>query len=173
MALAVDFRSRFWYFLALLLTYSWVSSALGFAYTSAFDVPATAQRLIPVIVTPQLLLSGFLVTKNYLPKWFRWLVWLQPLSFSFRLGLHEEFALCQDLSERDLNLLHCSKSLQTAFKRFREDGLGVFYDDESILTLMQAGQYKGTQAILEYLAYFSEEEHPLSMLWNFCSVSSV
>ena len=167
----VDFNSHLLHFLGLVLAYGAISSALGFAFTSLFDVADHAQSHVPLVVFPQLLLSGFLATPHSLSSWIRWMIWLQPLTYSYRLMLNEEFAVCQDMSEDHRLHLNCFQAMQAGLQAAQAGNPEEVYTDDSKLTVMQGGQYEGARAIMEYFSFFSGEQAPLSLLWDHCAVS--
>lgn len=166
----VCFNGRFVHVLGIVLAYGAVMSTLGFAFTSLFDVADHAQSHVPLVVAPQLLLSGFLVTRHSLSPWIRWMIWLQPLTYSFRLMLNEEFSACQEISDDNWLHLNCLKAFQAGLSAVETGDHTAVYSDESVLTLMQGGKYVGARAILEYFAFLSSEQTPLSLLWDHCTV---
>lgn len=143
----IRFNGEFVDFFCVLLTYGAVSSALGFFFTSLFDVADHAQTQIPLLVGPQLLLSGFVASKQSLAFWIRWMVWLQPVTYSFRLMLNKEFRDCQEMSNEERLRLNCLKAFQAGSKL----GFSNNYDDESILTVAQAGEFV---AVLRFWSFW-------------------
>ena len=56
----------------------------------------TAQQLVPVVLMPQLLFSGFFVTPALMPGFLRWLQYGCTLTFAMRIVTVEEFSHCSD-----------------------------------------------------------------------------
>lgn len=163
----VHFNAGFFDIFCIILVYATLSSSLGFAFTSLFDVAEDAQTHIHLVVGPQLLLSGFVAAQQSLAFWIRWMVWLQPLTYSFRLMLNKELAICQEMTDDQRLHLRCLKAYQAG----SEFGFSANYDDESVLTVAQAGEYIGRTSILEYLAFFDGGRNKHAMLWDHCYVS--
>ena len=98
------------------------------------------------------------------------MLWLQPLTYTFRLLIREEFSTCSDFSRQDKQLLDCVEAFENGAKTFEGKVLETIYGQESVLTLTAGGEYFGREAILEYLAYFSRDQDAPSILWDFCGV---
>ena len=168
---AIQLQGRFSYWFAVIALHALVSSALGNLLATLPMEASKAYEFVPVGMAPQLLFSGFLVSYETLPVWIRWLTWLQPLTYAFRLLLNEEFSTCLDISFQEQNIVKCATALEAARHAIEKDGLRAVYNDSSSTTLMQAGQYIGAEAIIEYFRFFSEKEDPGSLLWD-CKVSA-
>lgn len=165
----IGVQGRFGYWMGVLYLFALVASATGSFVAAVAPASIDPHNFTPIPMTPQLLLSGFLVSYDSLPVFIRWLVWLQPLTYAFRLLLYEELLPCLDFSDDHQYQLDCFE----AFKNGLPEDVGRWqevYSADSVLTLPQAGEYIGQDAILEYLAYFSEGRNPLSGLWNFCGI---
>ena len=167
---SLQLQGSFWYWFSVIFVYGLGCHAVGYFLASLPEDASHANLYIPLVVTPQLLFSGFFVTYDMLPLSARWISWLQPLSYAFRLLLREEFSSCVDLSVRDQHAINCAKAIESKGNVYRKYGYAGIYNDDSILTLMQGGQYKGIQNILEYFQFFSGQENEASLLWNFCEV---
>ena len=99
-------------------------------------------------------------------------MWLQPLTNRFRMLLEEEFSTCTDISPQEQLALNCLRAVENGYKESQDEGLRTIYGEDSVLTLiLQAGEYKGTDAIVEYFAYFSSDQSRFSLSWDFCTVS--
>lgn len=166
----LNIQGSFWYWFSVIFLYGMGCHAVGYLFAALPEDASHANLYIPLIITPQLLLSGFFVTYNMLPLWVRWMSWVQPLSYAFRLLLKEEFSICVDQSGKDQHAINCAKAIERRGKSYKKYGFSGIYNDESVLTLMQGGQYTGIQDILEYFQFFSTEENEFSLLWNFCEV---
>jgi ABC-type multidrug transport system ATPase subunit/ABC-type multidrug transport system permease subunit len=55
-----------------------------------------AQQLLPLIMLPQLLFSGFFVSPDLIPVWLQWPQYLCVLTYTVRLLMLEEFYECSD-----------------------------------------------------------------------------
>jgi hypothetical protein len=164
---AVGLQGSFWKWYACLFLLVFNSNLLAYPLTSIPNDPRTGVDLIAVVFAPQLLFSGFIVAPASIPIYFKWLMWLQPSTYGFRLMSNNEFEGCLVRSEEEQHLANCA----TAFQNMIAQDAGVLFTPESKLTVVQTGQYIGGDDILEYFGFLSPGEAPLSLLWNTCGVS--
>ena len=47
-----------------------------------------------MVITPQILFAGFFIAVEDIPVWLRWLHWIMPSTYVWRLYLAAEFAVC-------------------------------------------------------------------------------
>lgn len=161
---SLDLRGRFLYWVSALFLGAMVSNGLGHFLVTIPDNASLVMDLVPLVFTPQSLFCGFIVAVNALPKWIQWYSWLQPLTYSYRILLHEEFSACSDHTDHEENLLTCARVINR--------GLADLYKDNSTFKLAATGSYQGQENILEYFTYGSSEGNPNSIVWGQqCQVS--
>eukprot|EP01132_Coremiostelium_polycephalum_P000971 gene971-1236_t len=74
---------KFIYFLVLNFVATIMAQAL-FRMVSSFTSTSTiASALAPAILSPFILLSGFMVKKPAIPGWWIWVYWISPIHYSF------------------------------------------------------------------------------------------
>jgi ABC-2 type transporter len=56
----------------------------------------SAQQLVPVILMPQLLFSGFFVSTSLMPSALRWIQYICALTYAVKILTLEEFTYCSD-----------------------------------------------------------------------------
>jgi ABC-type multidrug transport system permease subunit len=86
-----------WFFLVLcqtLLCIAAASSALVVGCATAN--PQNVSQLVPLVVVPQILFTGFFIRISQIPVWLRWAQYLCSLKFSLNLILLVEFSDCED-----------------------------------------------------------------------------
>ena len=77
-----------------LLCISAASSALVVGCATAN--PQNVSQLVPLVVVPQILFTGFFIRISQIPAWLRWCQYLCSLKFSLNLILLVEFDNCPD-----------------------------------------------------------------------------
>ena len=102
-------------------------------------------KLSIVALLPPGLLCGFVLPVKDIPVYIRWISFLQPLTYMFRLGITEEFHSCGTPSDQDTTLLKCLSGFEDFFGTQE-----ATYTNESLFTLTQTGTYQGEAAIAEY-----------------------
>ncbi len=164
---------RVWF--GMLYLVGMVSYAAAYWLAAIPEDPHLAHTMSSVVLAPQMLLSGFLVEQDDLPKYIQWASWLVHTVFGFRLALNTELAECSSVSDEEADTIRCVEALEQVtgiFDRMgAQDALETLYSEDSRVNLMQAGTYEGPRDILEYLAFFSPEQNPSSFMWNWCRVS--
>jgi hypothetical protein len=146
-----------------------VSASIGVAVGSCTKDPRAAGDFIPAILLPQTLFSGFFVPLLSIPYYARWLSLLMPLTYLFRLGIYHEFLSCQDYStEKDKHFADCANLIWHLVEKDLVDE----FRGNSTFKLAQAGFYKGSKDVKEYIDFFNQApEHPSSVVVKFCRVS--
>jgi ABC-type multidrug transport system permease subunit len=90
MAVHIDFVT-FWFINILLAT---AMTSLGGVLGSVVDDPDVAVQLMPALVVPQMLFSGFFITTDMIPVFLRWIQYVCALTYAMRLVLLYEFEDC-------------------------------------------------------------------------------
>uniref|UniRef100_A0A7S1FPV2 ABC-2 type transporter transmembrane domain-containing protein n=1 Tax=Corethron hystrix TaxID=216773 RepID=A0A7S1FPV2_9STRA len=90
----MGFRINFWYFLALNFLLALASTSIGLFIGSCVEDPAVAAEMIPALIVPQLLFSGFFIQTNLIPEFLRWAQYLCSLTYAIRLASLYEFEGC-------------------------------------------------------------------------------
>lgn len=67
----------------------------------------SAQQLVPVILMPQLLFSGFFISPSLMPSALRWIQYICALTYAVKILTLEEFTYCSDnyFEQANCNLL--------------------------------------------------------------------
>jgi ABC-type multidrug transport system permease subunit len=94
---------RFIVYLTINFTLAIASTSIGILIGSAVEDPNVAAELMPVMIVPQLLFSGFFISTDLIPQFLRWAQYLCSLTYAVRLSLHYEFGDCE--SDACTNLL--------------------------------------------------------------------
>eukprot|EP00756_Hemistasia_phaeocysticola_P040249 Hpha_TRINITY_DN16853_c3_g2::TRINITY_DN16853_c3_g2_i1::g.150483::m.150483 len=82
-----DFHVLFlWLFL-----FSMAASAVSFLLGAAASNSEVAINLLPLMLVPQILFSGFLASTTSMPVWIRWVQWTCAMKYAMNLILLEEF----------------------------------------------------------------------------------
>lgn len=85
---------RFIVFLAINFIVAIASTSIGVLIGSAVEDPAVAAELMPLMIVPQLLFSGFFISTDLIPQFLRWAQYLCSLTYAVRLSLFYEFGDC-------------------------------------------------------------------------------
>jgi len=109
---SLDLQGRFWYLLLCFYTFSIAGASIAVALGSYTRDTRDAKELIPMVFLPQLLFSGFFVSITGIPFWMRWLQWIMPLTYSFRLVAAEEFSFCDPDSDPTMFNILCNGYLE-------------------------------------------------------------
>ncbi|CAB9504481.1 Putative white-brown complex homolog protein 30 [Seminavis robusta] len=153
----VGLEASFWNWLVTLYSFSMIMTSTGVALASFTKDARDAKELIPLTLLPQILFCGFFVSTESLPSFLQWMQWIFPLTYNFRILLSQEFAFClekdQVLEAGEMCIQSFLDALGTANGRFEN-----IYNAESLVSLTQTGQYRGTTDIAEYFALFTPEE---------------
>ena len=70
---AIGFQASFWVFFCASYALGLACTAIGVFLGCSLSDPAVANELLPLIFTPQLLFSGFIVSFDLIPSWLRWI----------------------------------------------------------------------------------------------------
>ena len=76
--------------LALELVY-WMSASYGLLISTAIKDFAIALALIPILVIPMMLVSGFFVSLNQVPKFFYWLEYLSMFKYGYQAMVTNQY----------------------------------------------------------------------------------
>ena len=69
------------------------------------NLPSVSKILLfRVFTVPQLLFTGFYVSTSQIPVLFRWIQWIMPLTYAFRLALNNELYFCKDQASDDCSI---------------------------------------------------------------------
>lgn len=119
---SLGLQGRFGYLLLCFYTFAMAGASLAVFLGSYTKDPRDSKELIPMLLLPQLLFSGFFVSLSTVPVWLQWLQWVVPLTYTFRLVIGEEFSFCSPCDPDPLGIqLVCFDYLeeQNATKEFR------------------------------------------------------
>lgn len=98
----MGFQMNFFPFLALNFMLAIASTSIGMFIGSCVEDPAVALEMIPALIVPQLLFSGFFIQVNLIPEFLRWAQYLCSLTYAVRLATLYEFGDCETASCQDL-----------------------------------------------------------------------
>ena len=90
----MGFQQRFVDFLALEFLLGIASSSIGLCIGSSVEDPSVAAEMLPFLVVPQFLFSGFFIQTNLIPVWLSWAQYLCSLVYATRIVQHLEFGEC-------------------------------------------------------------------------------
>merc|ERR1712086_624356 len=99
----MGFKMNLLYFLGLNFTLAIASTSIGVFIGSCVEDPKVASELIPALIVPQLLFSGFFIQVELIPVFLRWSQYLCSLTYAIRLASLFEFGdncstvQCEDL----------------------------------------------------------------------------
>merc|ERR1712157_216564 len=102
----MGFQMNFFEFLALNFTLASASTSIGVFIGSSVEDPNVAAELMPALIVPQLLFSGFFINSSMIPAFLRWAQYLCSLVYATRLTTLYEYgdcttAVCEGLIERN------------------------------------------------------------------------
>jgi len=98
----MGFQMNFFLFLALNFMLAIASTSIGIFIGSCVENPAVAAELMPALIVPQLLFSGFFIQVNLIPEFLRWAQYLCSLTYAIRLASLYEFGDCPTASCQNL-----------------------------------------------------------------------
>lgn len=98
----MGFQMNFFYFLALNFLLAIASTSIGIFIGSCVEEPQVAAQLMPALIVPQLLFSGFFIQVDLIPEFLRWSQYLCSLTYAIRLASLYEFGDCDTESCQDL-----------------------------------------------------------------------
>lgn len=90
----MDLQINFFIFWALNFLLGIASTSIGVLIGSAVEDPNVAAELLPALIVPQLLFSGFFISTDLIPNFLRWAQYLCSLTYAVRLSLIYEFDNC-------------------------------------------------------------------------------
>lgn len=167
---------RFGIWVALFFIFGLLASAIASFLVAISSEHFDAHSLITFAVTPQNFFCGFITTYDNFPNYVRWLVWLQPATYAFRLLLYEELSSCgRRFSVEEQHILDFVEVFTNGISEVTENPLYLDFEPllekGSELKVPQAGQFVGKEGILEYIGYVTPVENPLSAIWDYRRVS--
>lgn len=95
-------QMNFFYFLGLNFMLAIASTSIGIFIGSCVEDPTVAAELMPALIVPQLLFSGFFIQIDLIPEFLRWSQYLCSLTYAIRLAALFEFGDCETDSCQDL-----------------------------------------------------------------------
>lgn len=98
----MGFQMNFFYFLALNFLLAITCTSLGIFIGSCVENPEVALEMIPALIVPQLLFSGFFIQTSLIPGFLRWAQYLCSLTYAIRLASVYEFGDCKTDSCQNL-----------------------------------------------------------------------
>ncbi len=98
----MGFRMNFFVFLALNFVLAIASTSIGIFVGSCVDDPSVAAELMPALIVPQLLFSGFFIQASLIPEFLRWARYLCSLTYATQLVTLYEFGDCDTVSCQNL-----------------------------------------------------------------------
>lgn len=98
----MGFKMNFFAFLALNFLLAIASTSIGIFIGSCVENPDAAGEMIPALIVPQLLFSGFFIQVNLIPEFLRWAQYLCSLTYASRLAMLYEFGDCETFSCQSL-----------------------------------------------------------------------
>ncbi|KAL3937587.1 MAG: hypothetical protein SGARI_002065 [Bacillariaceae sp.] len=90
----MSLRMGFMVFLAISFVLAIASTSIGILLGSIVENPDVAAELMPVLIVPQLLFSGFFISIDLIPEFLRWAQYLCSLTYAIRLSTFYEFGDC-------------------------------------------------------------------------------
>jgi ABC-type multidrug transport system permease subunit len=90
----MSLRMSFVVFLAINFVLGVASTSMGIVIGSMVEDPNVAAELMPVLIVPQLLFSGFFISIDLIPQFLRWAQYLCSLTYAIRLSSIYEFRDC-------------------------------------------------------------------------------
>lgn len=98
----MGFQMNFFLFLMINFLLAIASTSIGIFIGSCVEDPGVAAELMPALIVPQLLFSGFFIPTEYIPSFLRWAQYLCSLTYAIRLASLYEFGDCSTLSCQSL-----------------------------------------------------------------------
>jgi len=95
-------QMNFFYFLGLNFMLAIASTSIGIFIGSCVEDPNVAAELMPALIVPQLLFSGFFIQIDLIPGFLSWAQYLCSLTYAIRLAALFEFGDCETESCQDL-----------------------------------------------------------------------
>lgn len=105
----VGFEGSFGVYYAVLYAIAMASTALGVLLGSSAEDPHSAMEMLPGIIMPQILFSGFFVPPELMPDWLAWVRYVCPLTYAVRIILDNEFG--DGRCDGDSGPNHCEQIL--------------------------------------------------------------
>ncbi|OEU13882.1 ABC2_membrane-domain-containing protein [Fragilariopsis cylindrus CCMP1102] len=90
----MGFQMNFFLFLMINFLLAIASTSIGIFIGSCVEDPGVAAELMPALIVPQLLFSGFFIPTAYIPSFLRWAQYACSLTYAIRLASLYEFGDC-------------------------------------------------------------------------------
>jgi len=90
----MNLRMNFFVFWSINVLLAIGVTSFGTLLGSVVENPAVAIQLMPALVVPQMLFSGFFISSEMIPSFLRWIQYLCALTYAMRLALVYEFEDC-------------------------------------------------------------------------------
>jgi len=98
----MGFKMNFFQFLGVNFVLAIASTSVGILLGSCIEDPAVAAEMMPALIVPQLLFSGFFIQANLIPSFLRWARYLCSLVYATQLITLFEFGDCTTMSCQNL-----------------------------------------------------------------------
>jgi ABC-type multidrug transport system ATPase subunit len=98
----MGFQMNFFLFLMINFLLAIASTSIGIFIGSCVEDPGVAAELMPALIVPQLLFSGFFIPTQYIPSFLRWAQYTCSLTYAIRLASLYEFGDCPTSSCQSL-----------------------------------------------------------------------
>mmetsp|Transcript_17817 Transcript_17817/g.49335 ORF Transcript_17817/g.49335 Transcript_17817/m.49335 type:complete len:637 (-) Transcript_17817:430-2340(-) len=98
----MGFQMNFFHFLGLNFVLALASTSIGLFVGSCVEDPSVAAELMPALIVPQLLFSGFFIQINLIPEYLQWAQYVCSLTYAIRLAALYEFGECETPVCKDL-----------------------------------------------------------------------
>jgi ABC-type multidrug transport system permease subunit len=98
----MGFQMNFFLFLMINFLLAMASTSIGIFIGSCVEDPGVAAELMPALIVPQLLFSGFFIPTQYIPSFLRWAQYTCSLTYAIRLASLYEFGDCPTSSCQSL-----------------------------------------------------------------------
>jgi ATP-binding cassette subfamily G (WHITE) protein 1 len=69
----------------------WMSASYGMIISTAIKQFDVALALVPVLIIPQMLVSGFFISLNQVPKFFYWLEYLSMFKYGYEAAINNQY----------------------------------------------------------------------------------
>jgi ABC-type multidrug transport system permease subunit len=90
----MDLRMNFFLFWSINFVLALGVTSFGVLLGSIVENPNVAIQLMPALVVPQMLFSGFFISTDLIPSFLRWIQYLCALTYAMWLALFYEFQEC-------------------------------------------------------------------------------
>jgi len=138
----MGFRMNFFYFVGLNFMLAVASTSLGICIGSCVEDPKVAAELMPALIVPQLLFSGFFIQIELIPGFLRWCQYLCSLTYAVRLASIYEFGDCETESCESLLKNNEVEQLDAFWYWIILIGFAAMFRVTSMVVLMNKASFK-------------------------------